>query len=156
MGARVYVPQLGRFLQVDPVLGGSANPYDYANQDPVNSYDLDGNCSVKTSHSWSLAALTHPACWITALRDDASGGNGRVIQLAVGYLAARAGGRALRPATPAIDRAAVSWPGRAVSNAAHGWTHADKLTHSSLPSWASYPIRAGSALYHVVRRRPYH
>jgi len=42
MGARLYVPQLGRFLQVDPVDGGSANPYDYANQDPVNQFDLAG------------------------------------------------------------------------------------------------------------------
>jgi RHS repeat-associated protein len=42
MGARVYVPHLGRFTQTDPVYGGSANPYDYANQDPVNQIDLDG------------------------------------------------------------------------------------------------------------------
>ncbi len=42
MGARVYVPQIGRFLQTDPVYGGSANAYDYANQDPVNALDLDG------------------------------------------------------------------------------------------------------------------
>jgi RHS repeat-associated protein len=45
MGARVYVPQLGRFLQPDPVPGGSANPYDYAWQDPVNAFDLNGDFS---------------------------------------------------------------------------------------------------------------
>jgi RHS repeat-associated protein len=42
MGARSYVPSLGRFLTPDPVLGGSANPYDYANQDPINNFDLNG------------------------------------------------------------------------------------------------------------------
>jgi RHS repeat-associated protein len=42
MGARSYVPQLGRFISTDPAPGGSANPYDYANADPVNSLDLEG------------------------------------------------------------------------------------------------------------------
>lgn len=42
MGARTYLPVLGRFLQTDPVSGGSANNYDYANADPVNGLDLDG------------------------------------------------------------------------------------------------------------------
>lgn len=45
MGARSYVPAIGRFLTLDPILGGSANPYDYANQDPINDFDLDGNCA---------------------------------------------------------------------------------------------------------------
>jgi hypothetical protein len=44
MGVRTSVPQLGRFLQPDPVQGGSANDYDYTNQDPVNTVDLDGRC----------------------------------------------------------------------------------------------------------------
>jgi hypothetical protein len=44
MGQRVYQPQIGRFLQTDPVEGGSANAYDYTSQDPVNSSDLDGTC----------------------------------------------------------------------------------------------------------------
>lgn len=44
MGVRVYAPRTGRFMQPDPVLGGSANPYDYAYQDPVNIDDLQGDC----------------------------------------------------------------------------------------------------------------
>ncbi|MBY8870259.1 DNRLRE domain-containing protein [Micromonospora sp. PLK6-60] len=42
MGARLYSRALGRFLQVDPVAGGSATAYDYCNADPVNCSDLDG------------------------------------------------------------------------------------------------------------------
>ena len=41
MGARVYVPGLGRFLQVDPVEGGTMNSYVYAT-DPVGSNDING------------------------------------------------------------------------------------------------------------------
>jgi RHS repeat-associated protein len=42
MGVRPYVPTMGRFLQVDPVDGGSLNSYEYAGQDPINAFDLDG------------------------------------------------------------------------------------------------------------------
>jgi RHS repeat-associated protein len=44
MGLRSYVPAMGRFLTPDPIRGGSANAYDYANQDPVNNFDLTGEC----------------------------------------------------------------------------------------------------------------
>jgi RHS repeat-associated protein len=42
MGARPYDPQIGRFLSIDPIEGGALNAYDYALQDPLNAYDLDG------------------------------------------------------------------------------------------------------------------
>ncbi|MCK9922052.1 hypothetical protein MXD61_09175 [Frankia sp. AgPm24] len=46
MGARLYNPTTGRFLQTDPVPGGSDNPYDYAHQDPYNGLDLDGRFAL--------------------------------------------------------------------------------------------------------------
>nr|WP_239539030.1 RHS repeat-associated core domain-containing protein [Arcanobacterium pluranimalium] len=48
MGARLYIPALGRFLQVDPVQGGTDNNYAYVN-DPINDFDLNGQ--------WSWAAF---------------------------------------------------------------------------------------------------
>ncbi len=42
MGARLYDPSTGRFLSVDPVPGGNANPYDYCTAGPINCFDLDG------------------------------------------------------------------------------------------------------------------
>lgn len=47
MGVRLYRPDLGRFLSVDPVYGGSCNGYEYVCADPVNSTDLDGKRRVK-------------------------------------------------------------------------------------------------------------
>lgn len=44
MGVRLYDPNLGRFLQTDPIEGGSANDYDYAFGDPINNFDLNGTC----------------------------------------------------------------------------------------------------------------
>ena len=56
MGARSYVPQLGRFLQPDPQPGGSANAYAYTRGDPLNESDLSGKWSLNET-SGGLAAV---------------------------------------------------------------------------------------------------
>jgi RHS repeat-associated protein len=42
MGARSYIPQLGRFIQPDAVPGGSANAYSYTFDNPLNADDPTG------------------------------------------------------------------------------------------------------------------
>ena len=54
MGVRLYSPGLGRFLQTDPIPGGSSNAYDYAGQGPINRFDLDGR--------WGWHKFTH---WVS-------------------------------------------------------------------------------------------
>jgi RHS repeat-associated protein len=71
MVARQYVPSLGRFLQVDPAEGGSANDYDYGDGDCVNHFDIDGTVYsedpsgskyVNWSWDYNRRHYQHPVC----------------------------------------------------------------------------------------------
>lgn len=53
MGERQYDPALGRFLEADPVEGGSCNDYEYVCSDPLSSLDLDGRWQVR----WNRVCL---------------------------------------------------------------------------------------------------
>lgn len=50
LGARVYLPGAGRFLQVDPIEGGVHNAYVYI-ADPINANDYSGLLAVISSRS---------------------------------------------------------------------------------------------------------
>ena len=74
MGQRVYVPALARFLQVDPVIGGSANGYDYANQDPTSFADPSGNADTSLT-DWLGMAMVAVAAVATSLLVPAGSGS---------------------------------------------------------------------------------
>jgi RHS repeat-associated protein len=56
MGARSYVPQLGRFLQPDPQPGGSGNAYAYTRGNPLNEADPSGQWTLNET-SGGLSAV---------------------------------------------------------------------------------------------------
>jgi RHS repeat-associated protein len=104
MGARSYIPQLGRYLQTDPQPGGSANAYAYVFGDPINTTDLTGeNASGPSAWAISLAAeLTsgEAAAYETAVREEA--------QRKAAEAAAQAG-NTITPGSPESGSAEEEW-----------------------------------------------
>nr|BEK69212.1 hypothetical protein KPHV_64390 [Kitasatospora purpeofusca] len=106
MGARLYSPALGRFLQIDPVPGGNASTYDYCTGDPVNCTDLDGNWGMpkwlkKTVEVVAKVAevvatvvpgpIGSVAAAVSAVSYAASGNWGKAAEMAVTVVAAAVG-----------------------------------------------------------------
>ena len=63
MGARQYDPRLGRFLETDPIEGGSCNDYDYVCADPIGARDLDGTrrWRNRAANLWAAPRAFHRA-----------------------------------------------------------------------------------------------
>ncbi|WP_239393880.1 RHS repeat domain-containing protein [Frankia sp. CiP3] len=94
MGVRLYNPLTGRFLQVDPLPGGNANPYDYCSGDPINCTDLDGQWgfhwrSVLTFTAVAAGVIGAVACGATVVCGVAVG----IAAGAAAYAAENAGTR---------------------------------------------------------------
>jgi RHS repeat-associated protein len=111
MGVRLYNPVTGRFLQADPVPGGSDNAYDYAGHDSVNDFDLDGRCKTKHGSRWN------PWGHVRSIRCRASNGMGHAGDAVV------AAGRGLGRGLAWIGRkawGALRWFGRGLNAVGRG------------------------------------
>jgi len=60
MGARIYLPLLGRFASVDPLPGSNSNCYSYPN-DPLNNSDLSGMRPLYDTGNGAYAPDRNPA-----------------------------------------------------------------------------------------------
>jgi RHS repeat-associated protein len=67
---RYYDPSAAVFLTVDPIVNSTNQPFNYAGQDPINNYDLDGTCvcvlkraenGVTKAISWAANKVTYAA-----------------------------------------------------------------------------------------------
>jgi len=67
MGARLYNPETGRFLSIDPVSGGNDNRYTYP-ADPINKFDLTGESWFDTARLvLSIASIFCTICGAVSL-----------------------------------------------------------------------------------------
>jgi RHS repeat-associated protein len=76
MGDRLYNNMTGRFLQTDPIPGGSANAYAYPT-DPINMYDFDGRRWGWARKAWhgARAVLNTPSTMVGLGYAHARGGS---------------------------------------------------------------------------------
>jgi RHS repeat-associated protein len=125
-GERYYDPARGRFLQVDPVSGGSANAYGYCSGDPINCSDLSGLYDwtwknvMKTANEWSgyaaaAAFVITPFCGPFAGACLAFGGAARTVNLvSSGILIVHDCGKRTSDCRSSVANAAVGLAGRAI------------------------------------------
>ena len=135
MGVRLYHPGIGRFLQVDPVAGGSANAYDYCNADPVNCTDLGGTIAWGKVLG-AVATIGEVASFIPGPVGAAAAGVS-----AVAYAASGNKGKALLMGVTAA--ATLVGAGYAVRGIAHSMKAAKAAQRSAMLNALKAPAKGG-------------
>lgn len=130
MGQRVYIPSLGRFLQADPVEGGTSNAYVYV-QDPINFDDYNGMWGVPTWARWVAGAVALVAIVIVV-----------VVISPIATLGALA--------TTAVLAVAGAVAGTGISIAARGKVDASTAFHAALGVMSAFTLWAGAALANSI------
>jgi len=129
MGQRVYIPSLGRFLQADPVEGGTSNAYVYV-QDPINFDDYNGMWGVPTWARWVAGAVAAVAIVAIAII---------VLPIIAGAVALTAG---IAIGVAALGAIAAT----GISIAARGKIDGTTAIHAVIGATSGLLLAAGSAL----------
>ena len=140
LGARLYIPALGRFTSTDPAQGGSANLYDYANQDPINNTDPTGHSAKQW---WTMLKIVA----IGMLTFSAAGAVGSAAGIS-GTLAAAEGSAEVSEAAVAAGESwaagAGALTGATVATVAYGLGDMGEPSHYSWYGWFS-AVMGGAA-----------
>jgi RHS repeat-associated protein len=130
MGARSYVPQLGRFLQPDPDSSGSPNAYTYTFGDPLNEIDPSGDYAEYQIGGPSASLIA----WATQSSQEAAA------QQAAENAAARAAAERAREEAEAAQQAAY---GPTTSGGEEEWWEEEWGEEEGEYEWASYKDEGG-------------
>ncbi len=134
MGARVYLPTMGRFLQVDPVEGGTDNAYSYVN-DPINSSDYSGQFSLGSIFKAVVNVVKAVVKAVVAVV--------KVVVAVVVHVAVAVATYVARAITSVVSRGTISSP--APTSNSGGGGSSGGASGSSPFKMAAIPIHAGLA-----------